>query len=139
MILEALTCLALNVYFEAQNQSTAGKLAVSHVVLNRVNSPRYPNDVCGVVQESIMYSGTQRPIRNQCQFSWYCDGKSDQPKNMRAWSNAMSVAISVLDGMPDITDGAVNYHATSVYPSWAYSKVKTTQIDDHIFYREKGN
>jgi hypothetical protein len=22
------------------------------------------------------------PVRNQCQFSWYCDGKSDEPKDL---------------------------------------------------------
>ena len=43
-------CLAKNIYFEARNQSTAGQIAVSHVVMNRVKSSRYPNTICEVVR-----------------------------------------------------------------------------------------
>ena len=34
-------CMAQNIYFEAANQSFAGKLAVAHVVINRVNDTKY--------------------------------------------------------------------------------------------------
>jgi|TARA_R110000851_G_scaffold111662_1_gene235256 spore germination cell wall hydrolase CwlJ-like protein len=35
----------------------------------------------------------------------------------------------------DITDGATHYHADYVNPSWAKTKTKTVEIQDHIFYR----
>jgi spore germination cell wall hydrolase CwlJ-like protein len=35
----------------------------------------------------------------------------------------------------DITDGATHYHADYVRPSWAKTKTKTIEIEDHIFYR----
>ena len=35
----------------------------------------------------------------------------------------------------DITDGATHYHADYVKPSWAKTKTKTVEIQDHIFYR----
>ena len=83
---EHVQCLAMNMYHEARDQGTAGKLAVSAVVMNRVNDNRFPNSVCEVVLQgptrpswkdpSISY-----PIRNRCQFSWYCDGKSDDIKD----------------------------------------------------------
>ena len=37
-------CMAKNIFFEAAVESTAGKLAVAQVTLNRVKSKRYPNN-----------------------------------------------------------------------------------------------
>jgi hypothetical protein len=59
----ALSCIALNVYFEARSDNMSGQYAVAHVVLNRVQDNRWPNDVCNVV--------TQRNDNNVCQFSWW--------------------------------------------------------------------
>src|SRR6056300_189428 len=84
-------CLALNIYFEARNQSFDGKVSVSHVVLNRVKDNRYPNTICGVIYQSYKTS-SGFPIRYKCQFSWYCDGKSDVPKENDAWIKAKQVA-----------------------------------------------
>ena len=39
-------CLAKNLYFEVGNQGTAGMLAVSSVVINRVNDDMFPNTMC---------------------------------------------------------------------------------------------
>ncbi len=46
-----LTCLALNVYYEARGEPLAGKYAVAEVTMNRVFSHRYPGTVCEVVFE----------------------------------------------------------------------------------------
>ena len=87
---EHVQCLAVNIYHEARDQGTAGKLAVSAVVLNRVNDKRFPNTVCEVVLQAHMKkswkTGLPIPIRNKCQFSWYCDGKSDKPKNTKVYN-----------------------------------------------------
>ena len=136
MILEALTCMALNIYWESRSESTAGKLAVGHVVINRVNSDRYPDDVCSVVKEAIVYSGTNKPVLNQCQFSWYCDNKPETVRDPRAWGSAMTVAVTLMEGSHDITDGAINYHALDVLPNWADSRKVTARIDNHIFYKD---
>ena len=83
---EHVQCLAMNMYHEARDQGTAGKLAVSAVVMNRVNDERFPNSVCEVVLQAqtrpSWRDGTPIPIRNRCQFSWYCDGKSDEIKDV---------------------------------------------------------
>ena len=126
----------MNVYHEARSQSTAGQIAVAQVVINRVNDKRYPDNICGVVTEGLVHSGSTLPVRHKCQFSWYCDGKKDDPKNEKAWGKALLVAVTVYDGKTvDMLDGATHYHATSVYPNWASSKTRTSRIDDHIFYR----
>ena len=136
MFTTALVCLAMNVYWEARSQSTAGQIAVAQVVINRVNDNRYPENVCSVVTQGVVHSGTDLPVRHKCQFSWYCDGKKDYPKDHGAWANSMMVAISVLDGKTvDMLDGATHYHAVNVYPDWAVTKTRTARIDDHIFYR----
>ena len=45
-------------------------------------------------------------------------------------------ALSTID-TDDITEGSTFYHATSVDPKWRYTKAKTVQIGQHIFYGEK--
>ena len=137
------TCLAKNMYYEARNQGLAGQLAVSLVVMNRVKDSRYPNTVCGVVEqgptrESWKKNGTYYPIRNRCQFSWFCDGKSDEPKEPTTYKRLLDLAlVLVYDDIQivDFTEGATHYHADYVYPAWRKSKTKTVEIADHIFYR----
>ena len=137
MIAEMLTCLALNVYHESKNQSLIGQIAVAQVTMNRVRDERYPDNVCDVVKQGLTYKWNPSiHIRNKCQFSWYCDGKSDKPKDEHAWDKAMLVAHGVYYGnLDDFVEGATHYHAHYVLPSWASTKTYITRIDDHIFYR----
>ena len=73
---EAQVCLAKNIYFEARDQGLASKMAVSLVVLNRVRHKQYPSTICEVIYQGPTYSWkSDFPVRNKCQFSWYCDGK----------------------------------------------------------------
>ena len=132
-----LTCLALNVYHESKNQSLIGQIAVAQVTMNRVRDERYPDNVCDVVKQGLTYKWNPSiPIRNKCQFSWYCDGKSDKPRDEHAWDKAMLVAPGVYYGnLDDFVEGATHYHAHYVLPSWASTKTYITRIDDHIFYR----
>ena len=143
MLLEtAFICLALNTYHEAKNQSLVGQIATAQVVMNRVEDDRFPNTICEVVKEGPTRPSwedpeKEYPIKHRCQFSWYCDGKDDTPKNEKAWKTAQDVAFLVLyDKIKlDVTEGATHYHATYVRPSWARTKKRTTRIDKHIFYR----
>ena len=137
MIETAITCLALNIYFEARNQSTIGQIAVAQVAMNRVLDERFPNTVCEVVEQGQTYSWKpELPIRNRCQFSWWCDGKSDIPKDTEAYEKARLVAVGVYMGhLDDFVDGATHYHANYVMPDWSESKQYIVRIDDHVFYR----
>ena len=131
-------CLALNTYHEAKNQSMIGQVATAQVVMNRVADSRYPNTVCEVVKQGPKYKGSDVPVRHKCQFSWFCDGKSDEPKkDSKEWRMAQEYARIVLSGriVLDVTEGATHYHATYVKPSWAKTKTRTTRIESHIFYR----
>ena len=122
-------CMTQAIYYEARNQSVAGRLAVADVVLNRVENPRYPSTVCGVV-----YQGSKR--RTGCQFSFTCDGSMNARVERRAMVEAQTLATAVLGGFRlSLTDGATNYHATYVNPYWAPTLAKTAKVGDHIFYR----
>ena len=143
MLLEtAFICLALNTYHEAKNQSLVGQIATAQVVMNRVADDRYPSTICEVVKQgptrpSWEDPAKEYPIKHRCQFSWYCDGKPDVPKNEKAWRKAQDVAFLVLYNKInlDVTEGATHYHATYVKPAWAKTKTRTTRIEKHIFYR----
>ena len=134
-------CLALNIYFEAAIESTAGKVAVAQVTLNRVNSSRFPNTICKVVKEGSHFA-SGHPKRDMCQFSWYCDGKHDNPNQSRAWEESKKIAEWMLKNpfILDITDGATHYHADYISaPRWARKTEQTVMIDTHIFYNKTNN
>ena len=136
-------CLAENVYHEARNQPKVGQMAVMSVTLNRVNDPRYPNTICGVTKQgptrpSWKDETVMIPIKHRCQFSWYCDGKSDRIHDMETFNSIYLFTSGLVDGtitLLDVTDGATHYHADYVEPDWAKTKTKTIEIEDHIFYR----
>ena len=128
--------------------------AVADVTLNRVKDTRYPNTVCEVVYQAIMKESWKTkqyldlpeserkyiPVRNKCQFSWYCDGKSDDiPLGAENWVKAQMVAWEMMHNgtLRGISDGSTHYHATYVKPVWRKDIGMTLvgRIGSHIFYR----
>jgi len=97
---DEIKCLALNVYHEARNESLSGKIGVILVTMNRVADERFPGTICEVVHQGKHYYNKQLkkryPIKNMCQFSWYCDSRVDVPKNKRAWTYSQALADYVL-------------------------------------------
>ena len=137
-------CLALNIYHEARSDNLAGRVAVADVVLNRVRDNRYPNNICDVVKQAKLSqwwldNGREVPIRNQCQFSWWCDGLSDEPTNSSVWEESLLIATNLLihNEYRGITEGATHYHATYVNPRWIKDRGMHVigRIGEHIFYR----
>ena len=127
-------CLSLAIYHEARGEPAQGQNAVGRVILNRAASRYYPDTICGVV-----YQNAARP--NRCQFSFACDGKSDQATNMRAWQAAVLMAERLM--CRDICGGvaisadlirSTHFHATYVRPSWSRKLRRTGQIGGHVFY-----
>ena len=123
-------CLAKNIYFEAGNQPLAGRIAVGQVTINRKNHGMFPHTICEVV-----YQGGE--TRHRCQFSWYCDGKSDVPTDSETWMESIILAFRLLnfDDM-DITEGSLWYHANYIdKPYWSDELTPTVVINNHIFYK----
>ena len=117
-----LACLAEAVYFEARGTGATGESAVAHVVVNRARTPAFPNSVCGVVADG-------------CQFSYRCDGRPDVLADPQDRAHAFKVAEAVLTGAPDITRGALFFHAASVSPSWFETRPRIGKFGGNVFYR----
>jgi len=128
-------CLALNIYFEARSEPTDGQLAVAFVTINRMQSRRYPNTLCGVVWQKR-------------QFSWTHDGKSDRPYEQRAWQQAQMIARFIFTkymALPekvrrimDRTNGALHYYAPKLAdPYWAKAKKVTFTVGGHVFVADR--
>lgn len=129
-------CLAMNIYHEARNDGLTGQRAVAWATMNRVVSEKYPDTICDVVYQAEL-DENEMPIRNQCQFSWFCDGKSDDIEDQAAWQVAEKIAEQVMNAYgkeTDPTNGAIMYHADYVEPFWVSSYTETARIDSHIFY-----
>jgi len=121
-------CLAENIYHEAGFEPEDGKVAVALVTMNRLQDPRYPKDICSVVKQRV---------KSTCQFSWFCE-RGKTIKNQTVYEDALEVALRVFanyETTPDITNGALFYHADYVHPRWRGLE-KTTVIGRHIFYKE---
>ena len=127
-----LDCLTRNIYWEARSEPFEGKVAVAQVTVNRVESGRFANSVCGVVYQKTMFY--EKVV---CQFSWYCEaGNRVKPIHSRAWQESEEVAKKVLlEGfrLPSV-EKALYYHADYVNPQWG--KPRVAKIGRHIFYSE---
>ena len=138
---EQIECLAKNMYFEARGETKDGQDAVAFVTINRVRSDRYPNTICEVVYQAKVDS-RGRPLRNKCQFSWYCDGKVDtvyESVYNKLYKRAEYIYINYYlnNALKDTTDGATHYHSDKVEPYWSkhtnYQLVAS--IGQHLFYQ----
>mgnify|MGYP005720004609 FL=1 len=148
---DTINCMALNIYHEAKNQSVTGQIAVGLVVINRVKDNRFPDTICDVIMQGPIRESWKTkknpdlndeermyyPIRNRCQFSWYCDGKDDTPREPTAWELATHIAEKLLFSRQyaGMLDGATHYHADYVSPAWRLDMTRISKVDDHIFYR----
>jgi len=122
-------CLATALYWEAKTEEDKGMTAVASVIVNRVGHDEFPDSICAVVKQG----GEEPP----CQFSFWCDGKSDAPEiGSDGWERAKEIAGDTLQKIPvDVTKGALFFHAEGLETPWILQREKTVEIGGHIFYR----
>lgn len=122
-------CLSEALYFEARGETVKGQFAVAEVIMNRVESGRFPGSLCAVINQ-----GTGK--KYQCQFTYTCDGHAEVIAEPRAFARVGKIARLVIDGkVPKLTKGATHYHTTAVSPRWARVYTRTAKIGVHLFYR----
>jgi N-acetylmuramoyl-L-alanine amidase len=163
--IDELKCMAENIYFEGRAEPMIGKIAIGHVVMNRIQDGRFPNTICEVVHQGPVRESWKTkkdptlpdserkfyPIKNRCQFSWWCDGQKDIiwatymngeviMENMTAWRDSIHVALFIMNGdySMDPTDGAVFYYNPHIAnPGWGALYEETAMIGNHRFMKDR--
>lgn len=121
-------CMREAIYFEARASDPAGQHAVADVIKNRAEDPRFPSTICSVIAEG--------QDKGRCQFSYRCDGRSEEFHDRIKFSNATKIAEEALKfPQNDITDGALYFHGERMSPGWFATLNRTGVIGGHIFYR----
>lgn len=127
---DSLLCLAHLIYFEGRGEPLEGQNAIAHVVLNRVASPAFPDNVCDVVHHARK--------RGVWQFSYikdrpYMNLATDAERT--SYATALVVAEEALAGRStDPTKGATHYYNPhKVSPPWADKLAFHTEIGNHRF------
>ncbi|MEW6255093.1 MAG: cell wall hydrolase [Pseudomonadota bacterium] len=125
-------CLAEAIYFESRGEPKRGQIAVAQVIVNRVFSGYYPNDVCKAV-----YQNAHRHLA--CQFTFACDNVKDVIREPDMWVQAKQIASDMLDGKLwlESVGRATHYHAYWVRPNWISEMRKLDKIGVHTFYRPR--
>ena len=123
-----LVLLAQCVYGEAEGEGMPGKLAVAHVVMNRLDDPRWPDTGHEVILQ-------------KWQFSAFNPGsprlKAMQAPKGAAWDDSFEAAVAVAYGFNlDFTGGANHYCTRSVVSrtSWARGREPSAEIEGHVFF-----
>ena len=111
-----LNLLAKAVYSEARGESYKGQVAVAAVVLNRVESPSFPNTVSGVIYQPGAFTAV-------------ADGQINLTPN----ATARKAAQDAINGW-DPTYGCIYYfNPNTATSSWIWSRPQVIQIGKHIF------
>lgn len=130
MLTASVVCVALAVYYEARNQPLDGQYGVAEVVVNRVADPSYPEHACDVIAED------RGPEDWDCQFSFMCDGKPENPSETAAWTQAQQIALEVWHTDTYIVEGATHFAVDSISNRWTQTFEMTAHIGSHRFYKE---
>lgn len=127
---DAITCLSRTIYWEAKGEGPADMEGVANVVLNRVGKDGFPATICAVVKQGA--------DKKACQFSWWCDGRTDQVQEETRYTVAKEIARKALNQqLTDHTAGALYFHDRNVHPAWAKQYLKTAETQRFVFYRPR--
>lgn len=108
--------LAKCIYAEARGESYTGQVAVGAVVLNRVDSPDFPNTIAGVIYQRNAFTAV-----------------SDGQINLEPNQTAINAALDAMNGW-DPTYGCLYYYNPAVATSsWIFGRETVTVIGKHVF------
>ena len=111
-----LNLLAKCVYAEARGESYVGQVAIAAVVLNRVESPSFPNTIAGVIYQPYAFTAV-------------IDGQMNLEPN----DTAYNAARDAMNGW-DPTNGCIYYYnPATATSSWIWSRKVMITIGKHNF------
>lgn len=128
---EQLRCMALTLYHEARGEGESGMVAVGYVVMNRTNVGHMgARTICETAKKYITLKG-----KKHCQFTWYCDGLSDEPKEPLAYDYAFELAQQVMRGeIRNPVGASLYFHEVGIRWRYASRFKRVARIGNHIFY-----
>lgn len=110
--------LAHVIHGEARAEPYVGQVAVAAVVLNRVDSPLFPDSIAGVIYEPGAFTAV-----------------SDGQINLQPNQTSFRAARDALNGW-DPTNGAIYYYNPARTTNrWIWSRPRIGRIGRHIFAR----
>lgn len=116
-----INCLAKNIYFEAGNQKTAGKIAVAKVVMNRVKDGSFGIDPCAVIHQKS---------HGHYQFSWV--RHNPKIKDQKLFSEVRLLAENVYNGkFEDPSHGSLFFHSSRL----TMRHKSAIRIGELVFYK----
>lgn len=108
--------LAKCVHAEARGEPYVGQVAVAAVILNRVDSPEFPNTISGVIYQP-----------------WAFTAVHDGQINLEPNESAYSAAKDALNGW-DPTYGCLYYYNPETATSeWIWTRTTVVTIGKHVF------
>ncbi|HHY45987.1 MAG TPA: hypothetical protein GX506_01630 [Firmicutes bacterium] len=111
--------MARVIYAEARGEPYVGQVGVGAVIMNRVESPLFPNTIPGVIFEPWAFT-----VVATGEIWWYAP---DRTAYLAAWD--------ALSGW-DPTGGALYYYNPArVSSPWIWTRPPITRIGNHIFTR----
>ncbi|MBP7331951.1 MAG: cell wall hydrolase [Firmicutes bacterium] len=103
---------------EAADEPYTGKVAVGAVILNRIESPEFPNSIPGVINQMGAFESV-------------CNGQYQRPLS----EESMRAAVEALNGK-DPSGGALYFWNPAKSTSkWIWSRPVVKQIGNHVFAR----
>lgn len=130
VVLSALTCMALNVYFESRGEPLKGQHAVALVTWNRAAHSK--SNVCEVMAAKHQFSWSAGKVEKR-------DGQYVLLHPLPvgpAWGTALSTSRLTMEGlMADFTSGATHFHEVRLSPRWARTHKLVLSIGNHVFYK----
>ena len=122
LLIAAAACLSLALYHEARGEPLLGQLMVARVIVNRMESPRWPSSMCNVITQDR-------------QFSFYRKGNAPKPRDEVAWGKAQKLAVEIINDPGILPYSTSNhYHTPNVFPVWRKGLHMIARIGNHIFY-----
>ncbi|WLR44272.1 spore cortex-lytic enzyme [Bacillus carboniphilus] len=108
--------MANAVYGEARGEPYSGQVAVAAVILNRIDSPTFPNTVSGVIYEPGAFTAV-------------ADGQINLTPNERA----MDAALDALNGWDPSENSIYYFNPNTATNSWIWGRPQVKRIGKHIF------
>ncbi|MDZ5784419.1 cell wall hydrolase [Marinococcus luteus] len=114
--MDEVTSVAKAVYGEARGEAFEGQIGVAAVILNRLESPEFPNNVNGVIQQ-------------QNAFTAVADGQY----NMTPDQTAYEAVKQAWNGYDPSQGSMYYYNPEDVTSDWIWTRTPNLSIGQHVF------